>query len=402
MKKIKIAVIASGNIPSKWAHGINTIKHAEYFFKNGCVTEILTIKRFMEYINLYLIKNIHQFYGIPKKIKFKFFLDNSFYFFSNIHFLRYFYTKLRYKILRINNFLDPEKKVSDYCKRNKFDLTYCRTYRTAYYNIKRRIPSIIESHNYLLNLDLSKLLELSKNPYFISLVTISEQLKARFLRLGVPAEKILVLEDAVDLDKFEAIRESKESLKRKLKLPINKKIILYAGNLSEDRDIATILEAADLLNSPTFSFYFIGGSRTEIRHWKHYINKRGFQADIHFLGFQPPRVIPHYLKAADVLLATYSPRCLTLKWMSPLKLFEYMASRTPIIASRIGRIPEICSNGEVLFVEPENALNLSEKIIFLLESKSIHQTLIEKAFKKASEHTYLKRCETILNFCNCI
>ncbi|MHA1757741.1 MAG: glycosyltransferase [Promethearchaeota archaeon] len=395
---MKITIV-NDFVPIPSAATINLLKHANAFHKLNYLVEILTIEHFAQTKWRIKIKRIHDFFKIPSNIRINYLIGNLIFYFRKYR-ITWPIIKFIEKIPALYRLFDPQIKAFNKIIKNKTDFIYCRhVYRTALNALLNGIPTIIETHNYSRPLDFLKLIKLSKNSNFKGLITISEQLKARFLRLGVPAEKILVLEDAVDLDKFEAIRESKESLRRKLSLPINKKIILYAGNLSEDRDIATILEAAALLNSPTFSFYFIGGSRTEIRHWKRYINTRGIRADIHFLGFQPPRVIPHYLKAANVLLATYSPRCLTLKWMSPLKLFEYMASRTPIIASRIGRLPEICSNGEALFVEPENGLDLSEKIMFLLESKSIHQTLIEKAFKKASEHTYLKRCETILNFC---
>ena len=83
MKK-KIAIVCSGHVPSQFAHSINTVKHANAFFELGYNVELLTVQRFYEKKNLKKI-NIFSFYGI-KKLKIKFFKDQSIFYYQDIPF----------------------------------------------------------------------------------------------------------------------------------------------------------------------------------------------------------------------------------------------------------------------------------------------------------------------------
>ena len=116
------------------------------------------------------------------------------------------------------------------------------------------------------------------------------------------------------------------------------------------------------------------------------------------MTFKPHKLIPFYLKAADILLANYSSKCMSLEWMSPVKIFEYMASRTPIVATRVGRMIEICDESECVLTNPDDPKDLSEKIEFLMNNYELQKKLIENAYSKAKEHTYLKRCRKIIEF----
>jgi len=108
-------------------------------------------------------------------------------------------------------------------------------------------------------------------------------------------------------------------------------------------------------------------------------------------------MIPRYLKSADILLAPYSLSCETVDWMSPLKIFEYMAAKVPIIASNVKRLIEICDNNECIFFNVDDPIDLSEKIILLSESEVLQKELIRNASKKVRDYTYKNRCIEILN-----
>ena len=167
--------------------------------------------------------------------------------------------------------------------------------------------------------------------------------------MGIPEEKILVFEDAVELNKYDSIKKSKTELKKLLNMPTNKKIIMYTGSIIEGRGIDTILDAANILEDRNLIFYIIGGYSKDIKKWKYYKKRKKIEANVKFLGFIENRKIHLYHKAADILLAPYSTKCSTVDWMSPIKIFEYTASKVPIIASDVKRIKEICNNHECLF-----------------------------------------------------
>ena len=435
---MKIAIISTGHIPSYWAHSINVMKHANAFYKLNHEVEIITVQRLLEMKFRSKIGNIHDFYGINKSLKILFFNDSFPFFLKETKLMKYildlisnlipysrplhipvqdskniknlppvsiktsniiknfikFIPKFYLKLRKIN---DPERKISEYCVQKEIDLAYCRTYNAAYYNILNKIPSIMEYHlpNFN-NPDFQNLLKLSRNKFFKGIITIHEILKEELINKGVPPNKILILEDAVDLENFDSLSEPKEKIRETLNFPKEKKIILYAGSLKEGRGIDTIIIAAGILNKEDFSFYIIGGNKNEIIKWKSFLKKKHVKADISFLGFKEHKLIPLYLKSADILLAPYTLRCETVRWMSPIKIFEYMASKIPIIASDVKRIKEICKNNECLLFKTDNPIDLSEKIQILTNDKNLESNLIQNAYNKAKTYTYKNRCKIIL------
>jgi len=398
---MKIAVITD-HVPTQYAHSINTMKHAQGFFSLGHNVEILCVQRYVELKNKLKIRDIRKFYDISHKIKIKYFIDKSPLFFRDLRRRLNDYpyaakNKLKKILPRTEDILDPERKISEYCKKNDFDLAYCRrSSNAAYYNLINRIPIIIESHNYIIPPELKKIFKLSKSKYFRGVVIISKQLKESHLKEGIPEEKIIILEDTVDIGKYNSVIDNKKKIREKLKLPLNKNIVMYTGNLKEGRGLEIIIEAAKVLKDGDYAFYIIGGSKKEIYNWRSVINKQKIKADITFLGFKENNLIPFYLKSADILLAPYSRECSTVRWMSPLKLFEYMASKIPIIASDVDRSKEICNNGECLFFQADDPRDLSKKIKFLMQNREMQIFFIKNAYDKAKNHTYSKRCDIIL------
>ncbi len=399
---MKIAIITD-HIPSQWAHSINTMKHAQGFLKLGHDVEILVIRRIFEDKNFLKVKNIVQFYDIDKNIKIKYFRDYSLNYFKEIRFLGPYLIFVMDMLIRTSSILkylfDPERRIINYCKKEDIDLIYCRrTQNVPYYAIINKKFSIFELHQSKKDTILDLLIKLKNSNFIKGIITIESSLKESFIKKGFLRDKVIVIEDAVDLERYNQITIKKSILREKLNLPLNKKIIMYTGNLANDRGIDIIINAAKNLDKDKFSFYLIGGRNKEIKKWKKYIRENKIDCDITFLKFISNTLIPYYLKSADILLAPYSLKCRTIKWMSPLKIFEYMASKIPMIASDVDRIKELCGNNESLLFNVDNPRDLSQKIKILLNNTELQNKLINNAYEKAKNHSYKKRCEKILEF----
>ncbi len=399
MNFMKIAVITD-HIPSQWAHSINTMKIAKGFSKLGHKVEVLVVRRYLEEKNRFKIRNVHNFYDLDKRIRFKYFRDYSPYYFREIRYfgpfmalvtniITKFYSKLRV-------YLDPEKRISEYCKRNKFDFAFCRrTYNAVYYNIVNKIPTVLDKHNYR-DSKLQLILKFNKSKYFRGIMTINELLKKKLINKGFSSNEIRNMENAVDIDKFNQIKDDKINLRKKLNIPLNKKIILYSGGLYGDRDIDIIINASKFLESEKFCFLFIGGTKKDIRRWKNYKRRHKIESDVKFLGFKPKILIPYYLKAVDILLATYSEDCSTLDIMSPVKIIEYMAAKVPIIITKIGRTIELYNNDVCLYIRPNDPKDMSEKVKLLITDENLRKKLTKNAYTIAMNFSIEKRCEKIL------
>jgi len=398
---MKIAVITSENIPSQWAHSINLMKHAQGFHNLKHEVAVLVIQGLFEKIYQRKIKNIHDFYDISKSISFHTFMDNPFNFFKKIKYIK----SIFHRFIKIFPILEriyiPERNLSNFIKKSKFDLTYARSFQAAYYNILNKNPTILETHS--TNTKQPKfqnLIKLKENPYFKGIVTIHNDLKNNYIKGGIAPEKILVIEDAVDLEKFDKINISKKILRKILKIHIDKNIVMYCGSLKPGKGINKIIETSKHFDNETM-FYIIGGNQKEVE----IISKRLKKENIHnviLTGFVKNKLIPFYLKSADVVFMPYDveekEKIMDIRTTSPLKLFEYMASKNPIVSSNIPAISKVVKHGEdALLANPKKSLEFVEFIKILLNDKNISKKIASSAYNKVKNFTYDKRCSRIVN-----
>jgi len=87
-------------------------------------------------------------------------------------------------------------------------------------------------------------------------------------------------------------------------------------------------------------------------------------------------------------------------YTSPIKLFEYMASHRPIVASNLSSITEILSNKNSFLFNPDNAKDLAENIQKAVSSDC--SKVVEQARKDVKFYTWEKRAKNIKRFINSI
>lgn len=234
-----------------------------------------------------------------------------------------------------------------------------------------------------------------------SIVVITQKLKDLLMKNGVGENKILVAPDGVDIGMFD-IQLSASDARKKLGLPLDKKIALYTGHLYKWKGAQTLAEASQFLSEGTEA-YLVGGTKDDIKKFKIKNLKatlRGVPAGsrkINIVGHRPHQEIPLWLKAADVLVLPNSGKEeISKAWTSPLKMFEYMAAKRPIAASDLPSIREILNEGNAVLVEPDNPEALARGIIKALEDKPLSDKISERAFLDVQQYTWLKRAEKIL------
>ena len=213
------------------------------------------------------------------------------------------------------------------------------------------------------------------------IVTISQGLKNELIKLGIDKNEILVAPDGVDLSNFQSSTSSLQNLKEKLNLPKHKKIIMYTGHLYDWKGVQVLAGAAEFLSND-FMAVFVGGTEHDVKTFKEKNKKLIQNNKILVLGYQLPRQIPLYLKCADALaLLNSGKQDISSKYTSPLKMFEYMASNIPIIASDLPSIKEILNENNAIFFKPDNAEDLAKNIKDILQNSEFADKISKQAFR---------------------
>jgi glycosyltransferase involved in cell wall biosynthesis len=379
---MKIVVVASGNIPSKYAHSIQVMKVAQGFAQLGHEVEVIAPLTLRIYLNKRKIGDIFSFYGIQTPFK-----------------VSLIPVPTPFALVKRAD-LPSASVISGFlAKLKRADLVYCREYLAPFVTSKLGIPTVAESHTAQLEKGWVRwLIKATKNENFKKLVILSEALREKWVKEGVPEEKIITCEDGVDLVRFD-IPDNKESYRRELNLPLDKPIVIYCGHLYEDKGIEHILLTAKLVGEKA-EFVLVGGWDKDVNKWKDFCKKNNIR-NVIFTGFVPNAEVPKYLKAADILMMPYKTdmeiKVMDISSTSPLKLFEYMASKRPIISTKIPTIEKVVKHQESALLAAENNVKkLAQYVNLLIENPELGEKIASNAFSEVQKYDWKKRSEKIL------
>jgi len=285
---------------------------------------------------------------------------------------------------------------------------YCFLRNPIFLNVtvKSNIPTVFESHNSLLHnkyktFDLilrKNLIKNSKSDKLIKFITISSALAEIWKSRGVPGEKIITLHDGVDSNSVATI-PNQQKLRKRLNLPLQRKIVLYAGSLYPNRGIENILKLAKLF--PQALFLILGGP-VERRSFYIEASRDHNINNILFLGYIPHHRVKDYLFAADVLLMIWTEKVKTINFCSPLKMFEYMASGRIIVGHSFPTIREILTDKKNAYLaDPNSFENLQMKLRLALKQRYPNSIAQEARRLVLSKYTWKARVQTILESIRC-
>lgn len=233
------------------------------------------------------------------------------------------------------------------------------------------------------------------------IVTSNAKVERCMRMFKISREKIVVAPNGFDPALFSLPgTENKKHLRKKLLLPENKNIILYTGHLYDWKGASVLAETAKALTDRCF--VFVGGTLRDVENFS---RKYGTIENIIIKGYEPHERIPQYLKSADVLVLPNSRKSKDKNFALhseydtvPIKLFEYMASGTPIVASDLPSIREFLDEESTVFVEADNPKDLESGIEAVLRDSILACRISERARVVSAAYTWEMRAEKIINF----
>ena len=231
-------------------------------------------------------------------------------------------------------------------------------------------------------------------------ICVSEQLKSHLVNnWQIPAQKILVFSNGVDVEQFRPDPNIRGQVRESLGMN-NNPMILFVGNFYEWHDVGTLLDSFPqvLTDFPDVHLVLVGDGSLRKTMEQRSIDLN-VSHSVHFTGLIPHADVPGYMAAADIAVVPY-PKMDQKNWLSPLKLFEYMASAKPIIASAVGQSAISFNTKKMGFWSLPMMFLAWQKLLHrLIADKDLRVRLGQQAREDAMQHhsweEYLSRLEKV-------
>ena len=359
---LEINYLAELIFPSKSAYSIHVMKMCDEFAKKGIKT------------NLYL-------------------LNKS----NNINFFNYYNCQNKFKINSLNiyknNFIGRiifAFKILKKIKSNNNSLTISRSVLSAILLNFFNKSIILELHHELSGLTKYIFFFFKNFSSFrnIKIIYITKNLH-KYFRLKY--NKSIILDDGVDLDNF--------TLKKKYK--IKKKTCVYCGSFAKGKGIENIINISKYNQNILFDLYGdFENSNFSKETFKKYKN-------INYKGYIKYKNIPQVLSQYNVLLLPYSNKVFvrsksieTSKYMSPMKLFDYMASKKIIIATNMKVYSHILNKNNSILINSHSPILWVKKIEKVFKNIKKYKNLGINSYKLVKKYTWEERVKKIIKFAN--
>lgn len=173
---------------------------------------------------------------------------------------------------------------------------------------------------------------------------ICEGLKNDIIARGIPAEKITVIPNAVDIEKFDVIEQKHSSLLQRFGLQ-DCTVLGFLGSFYAYEGLDLLLEAMAKLKAsqPNLRLLLVGGGPQE-QALKAQAKQLGLEQQVIFVGRVPHAEVGDYYSLVDVLVYPRHKMRLT-DLVTPLKPLEAMAQKKLVLASDVGGHHELINDG---------------------------------------------------------
>lgn len=234
-----------------------------------------------------------------------------------------------------------------------------------------------------------------------AVVCVSRAIAERLAALGAPRERLIVIPNGIDLERFqprdrntcraEIARTYGTSL---VSTSSDSRLLLFAGDLVPVKQVDRLLRAVATLGKAQGASAFrlvIAGEGSERDRLRALAAELDLGDRVTFAGRRPHAEMPTWLAAADVAVLPSASEGL------PLFILEALASGTPVVASRVGGVPECVEDGVTgILVDPVTVEGLAAGLARAL-ARSWDRAALAAAARPFSWDVITGRLETLYN-----
>jgi glycosyltransferase involved in cell wall biosynthesis len=396
MKTKRLLYIVNARLPTEKAHGYQISKMCEAFAENGIESLLVHPYRYQSSPELSQ-QTVFDYYGVHRVFEILT-LKNL----DVLHVRRLTPNSIFVGLFFIHAVLWG-LYASLAARREKADLYYTRGSEIAYWLVRLGLPTVYEAHGVPKRGQRLLLRRIASHRALRLVVGLTSFIKQRFIEMGFPNERVMVLPDGVDLSLFEELPNIEECRLR-LGLPPHRPIVGYIGRfktLEMEKGIPELVRAMNYVPSIGGEdplLLCVGGPLDAVPAYRDIARRSGLADNrLQFVDRVPNWDVPLWIRACDVVTIPWPWTEFSAYFTSPLKLFEYMAAGVPIVASDLPSLRDVLRPGEnAMLVGPGDTRALGQAIRAVLEDVELAGRLGEQARRDAKNYTWNRRTAAIL------
>lgn len=230
------------------------------------------------------------------------------------------------------------------------------------------------------------------------IIAVSNHTKEDLMRtLGVPEDKIVVIYNGVSAQFSGATPTKRPELNKKLGL--SKPFFLYTGVWRDHKNLVGLIKAFAGFNEETgrqYELVITGPHNPTYHEVPDTVKSLGAESSIHLVGLVSEEDIHSlYLNAFAYVFPSFYEGF----GLPPL---EAMQSGTPVLASNVSAIPEVCGEGNALYFDPYSIEDMKSKMKDFVRDASLRQRLIDRGFTRVKFFSWEKMARQVLDVYNSI
>ncbi len=199
-----------------------------------------------------------------------------------------------------------------------------------------------------------------------------------------PADKLTAIHNGIDIEAISFL--SRQQAQEKLMGKTSPLVIGVIAEWTKNKGLFCLLEAIIKIKPPTdgFDVVIIGSGENPDKEKMYAFVKKHQLKKVYLVEWIDKAAA--YLKAFDIFVLP------SMKEGLPYTILEAMAAEVPIIASKVGGLPEMIENNITgLLIESKNSQQLAEKILYLINHPELAQKMTEKAREKVVKEFTLEK-----------
>jgi glycosyltransferase involved in cell wall biosynthesis len=373
---MRIACISASRVPSTTANSMQMMKACQAISQLGHEVHLFL----PQYRNQLRNTDLNSFYGLKSQFPIEYLSSRS-------SFHRY----------------DFAFQAARKARLIKADITYVWFLQAGIFSLLARLPVIIELHGPpegRFGPALFRFFQQIPGKKRLLPIThaLADQFHERF-KINLADQRLIQMSpNGVDLERYTNLPDPAAA---RVLLGLTSGLTVgYTGHLYPGRGMTLLTELARCF--PAINFLWVGGRQQDINAWRDRLAAENI-ANITLTGFIENSQLPLFQAAADILLMPYE-RVITgssggnsSSYASPMKMFEYMASKRAIISSDLPVIREVLNPSNAMLCPVDDIDNWSQALGSLIVDEEKLYALAEQAWSDIQQFTWLERARKALD-----